>query len=221
MLLVIGSLFTLLSAAVQTPQAYPTTMTKIVVRLTGPRIKPGSFAALPRTMYSSPPHYARVEDPPDAKQHVHKLTIIAEPDAYSLNLIDRQGTHAIDQGGPNDLHLPVVLPFDPNHQLPELDNLEFGHELYFFKQAGAIRRPGPVINGKPTDEYVLDTANGPASLVVRSQSETPVFLTWRTKDGTYKYEYITYQVLPFDPKLFAKPLGVRVKEIPPDNSNDH
>src|SRR5438270_5556732 len=221
MFLLIGALCTLLSPAGQVPQAYPKTMTKIVVRLTGPRIKPGSFAALPRTIYSSAPHYARVEDPPDAQQHVHKLTIIAEPDAYSVNLIDRQGTHVIDQGGPNDLHLPVVLPFDPNHGLPELDSLEFGDELHFFKQAGATRRAGPIINNKPSDEYVLNTADGPASLVVRSQAETPVFLTWHTKDGTYRYEYITYQELPFDPKLFAKPTGVRLKEIPPDNSNDH
>ncbi|MBV9502992.1 MAG: hypothetical protein JO138_26770 [Acidobacteriaceae bacterium] len=220
MLLLIGGLLTLLSPAAQEPQAYPKTMTKIVVRLIGPGIKPGSFAALPRTIYSSAPHYARVEDPPDAKQHVHKLTIIAEPDAYSLNLIDREGTHAIDQGGPNDLHLPIVLPFDPNHELPELDDLEFGDELHFFKQAGASRRAGPIINGKPTDEYVLDTANGPATLVVRSQSQAPVFLTWHAKDGTYKYEYIIYQELPFDPKLFAKPAGVRLKDIPPDNSND-
>ncbi len=196
-------------------------MTKIVVRLMGPRIKPGSFPALPRTMYCSGPHYARVEDPPDARQHVHKLIVIAEPDAYSVNLIDREGTHAIDQGGPNDLHLPVVLPFDPKHELPELDRLEFGDELHFFEQAGATHRAGPVINAKPTDEYVLDTADGPATLIVRTRTEKPVFLTWPSKDGTYKYEYIVYQDLPFDPKLFAKPAGVRLKEIPPDRSNDH
>lgn len=206
----------------QTRRAHPPEiMTKIVVRLIGPRIKPGSFPALPRTMYRSDPHYARVEDPPDARQHVHKLTIIAEPDAYSVNLIGREGTHAIDQGGPNDLHLPIVLPFDPKHELPELDRLEFGDELHFFEQAGATRRAGPVINAKATDEYVLKTADGPATLIVRSGTEKPVFLSWPSKDGTYKYEYISYEHLPFDPKLFAKPAGVQLKEIPPDKSNEH
>ena len=80
------AVLTPLAHARQTPQTHPPgTMTKIVVRLMGPRIKPGSFSALPRTMYCAGPHYARVEDPPDARQHMHKLIIIAEPDAYSVN----------------------------------------------------------------------------------------------------------------------------------------
>src|SRR5690242_19932786 len=105
------------------PKSPPATMIKMVVRLMGPGIKPGSNAALPKTIYAAGPHYARIEGPPDARQRVEKLTIIAEPDAYSVNLIDKTGTHAIDQGGANDLHLPIVLPFDLNHRLGKLDRV--------------------------------------------------------------------------------------------------
>lgn len=195
------------------PTGVPETMTKMVVRVMGPGIKPGSFAALPRTIYRAGDRYARVEDPPDARQRMEKLTIIAEPDAYSLNVIEKKGTHALDRGGPSDIHLPVVLPFDPKHKLGALDRLEFGSELEFFENAGATKQPGPIVNGKATDSYVLHTPEGPATLVVRAGTERPIFIDWQTADGTYRYEYIEYDDVPFNPALFAKPAGYEIKEI--------
>lgn len=219
---VIGALGLCLLVRSKTPQRQPppATMTKMVVRLIGPEIKPGSFPALPRTIYRAGPHYARMENPPDARQRMQKITIIAEPDAYSINLIDKKGTHAIDQGGPNDLHLPVVLPFDPKHRLPELDRLEFGAELNFFEEGGARRIAGPIINGKPTDAYQLRTAHGIATLVVRSETHLPVKLSWQTQEGTYMYEYITYEDVPFNPDLFSKVPGVTYKEMPPETASE-
>lgn len=185
----------------------------------GPQVKPRSFAALPKTIYRAGAHYARIEDAPDARQEVQKLTIIAEPDAYSINLIDKKGTHAIDQGGANDLHLPVVLPFDPKHTLTNLDRLEFGDELAFFEDAGAVKEAGPIINAKPTDAYLLKSAEGTAKLVIRSGTHVPVTLSWQTKDGKYTYEYITYEEVPFDAGLFVKPAGITYREMPPDTTS--
>ncbi len=193
----------------------PETMTKMVVRLMGPGIKPGSFSALPKTIYRAGEQYARIEDPPDARQRIEKLTIIVGVDAYSVNLIDRKGTHAIAQGSHN-LYLPIVLPLDPRHKLGKLDSIEFGSEYDFFQAAGATHVTGPVINAKPTDGYELKTPSGVATLVTRGGTETPVTLSWQTSDGTYKYEYITYEDVPFDAGLFAKPSGIQLKEIPPD-----
>ncbi len=198
----------------------PATMTKMEVRLIAPGIKPRSHAALPRRIYRGGAHYARMEDPPDARQHVEKVTIIAEPDAYSVNLIDKRGTHAVDQGGPSDLHLPIVLPFDPKHELGNLDRLEFGDEFAFFQDAGATKEAGPIINGKPTDAYRLPTAEGGATLVVRSGTHIPIKLSWHTPEGAYTYEYIIYQDVPFDAALFGKPAGITYKEMPPDTSFD-
>ena len=191
-------------------------MTKMVVRLSGPGIKPGSIAAMPKTIYRAGEHYARIEDPPDSRQGIQKLTVIAEPDAYSVNLIDKKGTHAIDQGGADDIHLPVV--FDPTRKLTELNRLEFGDEFQFFQSHGATKEAGPIINAKPTDAYTLKTSQGAATLVVRGGTRIPVLLSWQTKDGTYRYEYITDQELPFDPALFAKPKGITYKDIRPDTT---
>jgi hypothetical protein len=189
-------------------------MIKAVVRLTGPGIKPGSEAVLPKTIYRAGAHYARIEDPPNAREGMRKLTIIAEPDAYSVNLIDKKGTHAIDQGGADDVHLPVV--FDPTHKLTKVNHLEFGDELAFFVKSGAAKSPGPIINNQPTDAYRLPEEQGSATLVVKSGSETPIRLSWQTKDGTYTYEYFSYEQLPFNPALFAKPSGITYRDIPPD-----
>jgi hypothetical protein len=201
----------------QTPPEQPETMTKLVVRLSGPGIKPKSFSALPKTIYVAPPHYARMEDPPDARQGLQKLTIIAEPDAYSANLINHKGTHAIDKDNGNDLHVPIVLPFDLKHSCATADRLEFGRELEFFEHAGAQKKAGPIINAKPTDEYEMDRAK----LVINPQTGKPIKLTWNCGDGEYTYEYITVDELPFDPKLFQKPAGVEWKEMRPDDGSEH
>lgn len=212
--------FPLLLCSQKAADQPPATMTRMLVRLIAPGIKPKSHSALPRMIYRAGPHYARMEDPPDAHEQVEKVTVIAEPDAYSFNLLDKTGTHAIDQGGANDLHLPIVLPFDPKHQLPTLDRLEFGSEFEFFEQAGATKEAGPVINAQPTDAYVLKTPSGPATLVVKPGSETPITLSWQMPDGKYTYEYTKYEDVPFDRQLFSKPPGVKLKEMPPDNGSE-
>ncbi len=197
-------------------------MLRMVVRLIGPGIKPGSFAALPKTIFRAGPHFARIEDPPDARQQMQKLTIIAEPDAYSVNLIDKKGTHHTEEaGGENDLHLPIVLPFDPKHQLGPLDRIEFGDEYDFFEDAGAHPEPGPLINAKPTDALRLPLPKGSALLVLRGGTHNPITLSWTMPDGTYKYEYIEYGEKSFDRSLFAKPTGITYREIRPDTVGEH
>jgi hypothetical protein len=191
------------------------TMTRMNVRLMGPGIRPGSNAALPKLIYRAGTKYARMEDAPEARQRIEKVTIIAEPDAYSVDLMGRTGTHAIDQGGANDMHLPMVLPLDPNHKLGILDHLEFGAELDFFQKAGATKSAGPIINAKPTDLYTLNSGGSKAQLITRDNSDVPVFVSFTNKDGTYKYEYSTYQEVPFDASLFARPRGIKFREIPP------
>ncbi len=196
----------------------PSEMTKIVVRLMGPNIKPNSQAGLSKTIYRADPHFARIEDPPDARQGIQKLTVIAEPDAYSANLIDKRGTHAMDQGGQNDLHLPIILPFDPKHQFGPLDSLEFGDEFEFFQQGGAKATPGPIINSKPTDSFVLKMPQVTATLTVKSGTQMPITLSWQSGEGKYTYEYVTYEDVPFKPSLFRKPAGINFRELPADTT---
>lgn len=201
--------------------ANPETMTRMNVRVTGPGIAPGTYSALPKLIYRAGAKYARLEDAPNSKASIQKLTIIAEPDAYSVDLMGRTGTHAIDQGGPEDLHLPMVMPFDPMHRMGVLDALEFGDELAFFHKAGATRSAGPIVNAKPTDLYTLKVAGGEARLITREGAGRPIFVIWKSKDGTYKYEYSAYENLPFDKTLFARPAGVTFREIQPPGPDEH
>ncbi len=213
------ALFTILPALAKgqnSAREKPELMTRMVVRLMGPGIEPGSFAALPRTIYRAGDEYARIEDPPDARQHVQKLTVIDGRDAWSANLTDKRGTHSVEQGGARDLPIPIVMPLDPRRKLGKLDGIEFGAEYEFFEQAGAVKKSGPVINAKATDAYELEEPEGPAMLVIRAGTHTPVTLSWHTAEGTYKYEYIEYADKPFESRLFVKPAGVEFKELPAD-----
>ena len=191
----------------------PETMIKMVVRLKGPGIEANSSSAQAKTIYRAGGHYARIEGPADLRQHSQKVTIIAEPDAYSIDLMDKKGTHATDQGGADDLHLPVVLPLDPKHRLGELDRLEFGKELAFFEDAKATKQSGP------PERYTVTTPDGPATLTVKPGTHIPSSLSWRASEGTYSYEYLSYEEVPFDPAKFAKPAGVTLREIPPDKGD--
>lgn len=204
-----------------TAPEYPDVMVRMVVRVSGPGIKPKSFSALPKTIYRGGQHYARIEDAPDARQQMQKLTVIAEPDAYSVNLIDKKGTHYVDGGGNNDLHLPIVLPFDPKHQLGPLDRLEFGDEYDFFEDAAAKPEAGPIINGKPTDVLRLALPKATAQLVIRAGTHIPIKLTWTAPEGNYEYEYIEYVEKPFEASLFQRPDGITYKEIRSDTIGEH
>lgn len=191
-------------------------MTKMIVRLSGPGIQTNSFAALPKTIYVALPRFARIEDPPDARQGLQKLMVVAEPNAYSVNLIDKKGTHVKDPKNEGNLHVPIVLPFDPKHKCAKLDRVTFGSELDFFKHAGAKKEAGPIVNAKPTDAYVLEGGK----LVVNGETEKPIKLSWDCGDGEYSYEYTIVEDLPFDPKLFEKPPGIQWKEIAPEDGSE-
>ncbi len=151
---------------------------------------------------------------------MRKVTVIVEPDAYSFNLVNKKGTHAIDQGGTGDLHLPIVLAFDPKHKLGALDRLEFGDELSFFEEAGATKKSGPAISGKGTDAYTLKTPAAEAILLVEAGSQTPLSISWESREGKYKYDYQSYVELPFDVSKFSKPAGITFREMPPDTTGE-
>jgi hypothetical protein len=69
--------------------------------------------------------------------------------------------------------------------------------------------------------YTLQIPGGKATLVTRDGSNEPVFVTWNMKDGTYRYEYSLYVDVPFDAGLFARPRGVKFREMPPPGPDEH
>lgn len=67
----------LISAAVRSEEP---TMTKLVTRLSGPKIPADSFAAKPVTFYLAGELYGRVEEEVDREHGVHPLFINSAPD---------------------------------------------------------------------------------------------------------------------------------------------
>eukprot|EP01036_Dinobryon_divergens_P046222 gene46222-61811_t len=86
----------------------PPTLTRIVTRSVGPDIQRGSFRAEPITLYRKGELYLRNEEAPDPEQRLHLLTIVSEPDVWTVNLMDKTGKHVVDPGPNFVAHAPIV-----------------------------------------------------------------------------------------------------------------
>src|ERR1700733_8019187 len=119
-------------AAEQADPSTPTTMQKIVVRYESPDVDPNSYAAKPRTYYRAGDIYGRIEQSLNDTNGIQPLVVISAPDQWVINAFNHTGQHTLDTGIPSIARLPVLPP----GQKSFLD-LEFGHELEYFKNKGA------------------------------------------------------------------------------------
>jgi hypothetical protein len=83
-----------------------------------------------------------------------------------------------------------------------------------------LKSAGPIVNAKPTDLYTLKIPAGQAELTTRDASDIPVFVSWKSPEGTYKYEYSSYEDVPFDAQLFARPNGIKFREMRPPTADE-
>src|SRR5262249_27748599 len=116
-------------------------MTRIVIRASGPRIPAESFAAKPKTFYLAGDKYGRVEEELDREQGIQGRFITNEPDIWIVNLVTKTAQHIVDHGPTFNFHAPIV--WTPKiHGQPELGaefkELDFGKELQFFRERGAL-----------------------------------------------------------------------------------
>jgi hypothetical protein len=91
--------------------------------------------------------------------------------------------------------------------------LEFGQELGYFKRKGATPKEGPVLRDKPTTVYVVVIGDSQLSLFTTGTPERPWATARKRGNVNETFWYGDYQQLPFDPKLFAKPDGVKIEEV--------
>jgi hypothetical protein len=91
--------------------------------------------------------------------------------------------------------------------------LEFGQELGYFKRRGAAPKEGPDLRNKPTTVYAVDIADSQLFLFTTGTPERPWAVARKHSKTNEIFWYGTYEQLPFDQKLFAKPEGVRIEEI--------
>jgi hypothetical protein len=203
-------------SAVAIAQNTPTKMTKMEVRLQSPDAPAGSFASLPKIMYRAAAGYCRIEEAPDPEHGIHGLLIVNEPDAWMVNLQTKSATHIVDPGPTFFCNLPIFSSsHDPSPGDPKmsLSKLEFGRELEYFKSMGATPGKGLELQGQQTTGYVVNLSpSASVALFTYGPSNVPLAVVHKVGDTQDIFWYSGYGEIPFDPKLFAKPAGVKIEE---------
>jgi hypothetical protein len=207
-------LLQLFVSATLTAHDVPKTMTKIEVHLEGPEVMAGSFSAKPKVIYRASTSYCRLEEGEDTENRIHGLLIVNEPDAWMVNLYDKSARHMVDPGPTFNCKLPVFANVDPKDEAAILyQDLEFGSELKFFKKMGAAGQPGPEEGGKKTTQYTIEIGGTRfVMLTTTSLNERPLAVARSVGGKGEVFVYTDYEEIPFDPKLFARPSGVRISE---------
>jgi len=195
----------------------PKAMTKLAVILQSPDVPPGSFATKPKIMYRAGNGYCRIEEEPDPDHGIHGLTIINEPNVWMVNRFNKTAQHIVDSGPTFNCRLPI---FADSSKLQEAEakkimELEFGHELDFFKGQGITPSKGPVMQTKETMGYTLKIGESTLALFTYGTPERPLAVSRTHGEKTDIFWYSGYGQIEFDPKLFAKPADVKIQESKP------
>ena len=194
----------------------PQTMTRILERLQSRDIPQESFAAQPKVIYRAGVRYCRTEELPDRERGIHGLMIINEPDVWMINLFAKAGKHYLDHGPTFDCRMPIFIYGEDVKSAEDLKKplfeLEFGRELAYFKGKGTVAQEGPVLQEKPTNAYVVMAGDWQLILFTSRESNRPISVTRDRGKTRETIWYGAYEELPFDPKLFTKPEGVKIEE---------
>lgn len=192
-------------------------MTKLVFRRISPDVAPDSFAGKPRTLYRVADKYSRIEEPPNPEKGIHFLFITREPDAWTINLLDKTAHHTIDAGPTFSARIPIIWVPKPNDQPDpdkEFQDLEFGNEMGFFRLHKARDIGLRKVEEKDCNALAIKSGGREVTLLLDPDSGKPVQMDF-TKDGKpdFSIRYLSYETdLPFDPSLFELPQGLKMTE---------
>src|SRR6266480_832733 len=192
-----------ISGRSQTSQPQPQTMVKIVCRYSGPDLPPDSPVGQPITIYRASDKYDRIEFAPDTVHKTHELRITSEPDAWSINLADRTAIHTLDKGPQFNvrhyvLWTPAMTQLDPTFQ-----DLEFGSEAIFARQAQVKEIGMRTIDNKEAKAYLAKGGDREVTLYFDPNTDKPIRIDV-TKSGKPEMSltYLEYDTnMRFDPKL--------------------
>jgi len=189
----------------------PSKMTHLSVQMSGPDIPPDSFAAKPKFIWRASNQYCRVDEEPDLEHGIHGRIIINEPDVWMVNLEDNTARHLVDSGPTFNCKLPVFA-FDPDALQAKIGELEFGHELEFFKNNGAKRVDGPKLSFE-ANYYELKIEDTLLKLVEIVKIHAPIRIGFARGEKIYMVKYLLWDdQVPFKADIFAKPSGVKIED---------
>jgi len=189
----------------------PSKMIHLSVQMSGSDVPPDSFEAKPKIIWRASNQYCRVDEEPDVERGIHGRVIINEPDVWMINLEDNTARHVIDPGPTFNCKLPVFV-FDPEMLKTKIGELEFGHELEFFRSNGAKRIDGPKLSFD-TNYHELKIEDTVLILVEIVNTHVPVRIGYARGDKKYMIKYLLWDdQVPFKAAVFAKPDGVKIEE---------
>lgn len=195
----------------------PGRVVKITVANESPAIPAGNFALKPKTIYRYGATLARIEEEPDREHKIQGLIVVNEPDSWIVNLATKQGTHAVDEKKPFVVRLPVFADHAEDHNFPrELLALEFGCESEFFDHWKSPEEP---FRNDPAGRLkrAFGVNDWLAVLVREKSASAPTILfLMKSNEIVGAYRYLSFETVPADATLFAKPLGVAIAEAPPN-----
>jgi hypothetical protein len=197
----------------QMNQPQPQTMTKIVCQYSGPSLKAGSPETQPTTIYRAADKYERIELAPDAVQKKHELRITREPDAWYINLADQTATHMLDKGPDFTVSHFIISSQDSPLPEPEFRDLQFGNEAIFARQKQTHETGLRKIDNKEARTYVAKGGDREAALYFDPETDKPLQIdVTRNGKPDVSIKYLEYTELPFDPKMFELPEGIKATE---------
>jgi hypothetical protein len=200
-----GSL--LLCSRLAAAECSPQRMVKAVYVNLGPDIDKASSAAQPKTLYRLGSSYGRVEEDAQAATGLHQLMVVNERDVWTVNLVNNEGTHYVNQGDTGQFRAPLFIDADGS---PFLTSLEFGCEVASIRAAGAPRPRRVEVAGQRLDRY--DVTRGGESIMLLAEPGTDLpYAIGFYRDGStvFGIRYIEYSnSLSPNLALFERPSGV-------------
>jgi hypothetical protein len=191
--------------------ADPTTMIRLVTTMESSKIKPGTFAALPQTLWRSGLKDARIEEMPDSANKIHGLMIVAGSNHWIINFMDSTGQHIKI---PHEWKQYTRLPVFGNVDKDGPTDLEFGAELAYCRKMGAVQLPDDTIGGVICTAWEVKQKKWTLKLSVSKDKNLPIRITYNQKfKSELAVNYLEYTVgLKRDRNLFTPPAGIKFEE---------
>jgi hypothetical protein len=189
----------------------PSKMIHVIAQMSGTDIPAGAFAGKPKTMWRASNSYCRIDEELDPEQGLHLRIIMNEPDAWLLDLANNRAKHMVDPGPTFNCRMPIFA-LDTAMAKDKIGELEFGHELEFFRKNGAKEVNGPQLEFKAT-YYELALDGMVLRLVERVDTHMPILVGLAQGEKNTQVKYLLWDdQVPFKIDLFAKPTGVKIEE---------
>ena len=201
--------FVLISVCVAADPDQPSTMKKMVTRLTSEATKSDPAAAHPKTFFRAGKKYSRLEEERDANNGMHRLIITNEPESWVINLEDQTGKHYLDKGPEFMTKVPIFWGLDGKPER-DFEGLEFGEEKDFFGKGRARDLGTRKVEGRTCKALSIVSGQNEVILYLEKKTDRPYQIDL-IKFGrpAASVRYLSYESdVPFDASLFEPPKTV-------------